>query len=78
MGFALFGSSSTSRNTTTNTTVTKSATDSYNRSFAKNSVLDNVGNVSLSFGQPLPPSTLERYLPAVALGLLVLYALKNR
>lgn len=78
MAIGFLGSASTSKSTTYNTTTNTTSVDSYNRSFSKSSVLDNVGNVMVQLGAGAPESTLERYLPAVGVGLLILYAVKNR
>lgn len=66
--FDLFSSKSSNQTTyqVTNTT------DSYNRTSSSSNVLDNVGNVSLSFGQPSPESTLDKIVPFIGLAFILL------
>ena len=77
MAFGFLGSASESKSYSYVTTSNVTNTDSNNRSFSKSSVLDNVGNVSLQFGSPTSETALDRYLPAVGIGLLILWALKG-
>lgn len=66
IGFLGAASESKSYNYTTTTT----NVDSGNRSASSNSVLDNVGNLTLEIGGQA--SVVDRWLPIIALGFLLL------
>jgi hypothetical protein len=56
-------------------TTTNTNTDSFNRSSSSSSVLDNVGNVTVNPASA--DSVLDKYLPIVAIGFLVIGILKG-